>query len=475
MSRFTCRIDELDEETRDYLDAVRSQKGRRMPGIYVPGHTAQPLLALIIGPVIAFFALMQSFLSTKDAWAVAMLQTAGVLLGGWLVIFAFRRWFASPKRFAGHFTYCDPHHIYQGAGETITITDVSGLTDVDVRHDRSNGSYSGSTLLLEMDSRRLKIPISGQEAAEHITDFYHTLLKLPENPDQRWQNLNDVSRAAVARYVVKHDEFPRNLSEAPMEVEELPENPHIAQRAGFAPLPYLIILLVGGATFAVFWQVNKPIRDERAFVRAKDAGAPGLRGYLIDPRNTRHRAEAEEALAKLYDPAIKKIEFGAKDPQAKQGLLAIMEGLRTAPQPVVSIRVTEAQTPPEAIAGKAGRENQIRMDMADAMAMHLGSELIGFVQAPENTPAHIELEYSITPTGQANNLNSTYTVTWFARFRGEVGHEPITTSTFQMDGPIIQSQLVVFPKTFNNAVFQKLFGQAPPAIPLLPFEGGGDF
>ena len=59
-------------------------------------------------------------------------------------------------------------------------------------------------------------------------------------------------------------------------------------------------------------------------------GRPGLRGYLLDDRNTRHRDEALAQLSKLYDVPLGKIEAGVKDPPTKQGLIAILTSLRQA-------------------------------------------------------------------------------------------------------------------------------------------------
>ena len=51
-----------------------------------------------------------------------MLQTAAILMGGWLILYAFRRWLANTDNFAGWFFYFDPgRHVYIGEGETIRI------------------------------------------------------------------------------------------------------------------------------------------------------------------------------------------------------------------------------------------------------------------------------------------------------------------------------------------------------------------
>src|SRR5688500_14004605 len=97
MTQIKCLFEELDDETRAYLREVRTRRGNRTPGIFVGGGNGWPVVAIILGPIIAAVALSQGFLSTKDAWAVALLQTAGLMLGGWMIVYAFRRWFAAGR------------------------------------------------------------------------------------------------------------------------------------------------------------------------------------------------------------------------------------------------------------------------------------------------------------------------------------------------------------------------------------------
>src|SRR5205823_3898503 len=149
-----------------------------------------------------------------------------------------------------------------------------------------------------------------------------------------------------------------------------------------------VILVLGAAVYVGFWRANDPVRDERAFDAARQGGAPGLRGYLLDPRNTRHRDEALAKLSQLYDAPVAKVESQVKDPDAKRGLLAILQSLREAQQPVASIDVREKDTPAGEEFGRVARENQFRTDLADAIATTLGKELIGFVKAPEGQAAH---------------------------------------------------------------------------------------
>jgi hypothetical protein len=474
MNQLSCLFEELDDETRAYLQEVRERRGNRTPGVYVGGGNAWPVVAFILGPIIMLVSLSESFLSTKDAWAVAMLQTAGVMLGGWMVVYAFRRWFASPRRFVGFFTYFDPTHVYQAAGDTVTVTDVSDFSQVDVRHQYSSGTYSGSRVTFDLDGRRWVVPVKGEARADLIEDYYRSLVKLEEHDDRKWRDLPAAELGGVAKYLATQEELPHDVTEVRLEVTGTPAEPKQASRAGSGLFRYVVILLISGLLFAGFWSVNDPVRDERAFEIAKGAGAPGLRGYLLDSRNTRHRDEAQAALSKLYDAPINKVQTGVKDATERDGLLAILNALREAPQPVVSIDVQEKDTPKANEIGKDARMNQLRTDLADAIATHLGKELIGFVRAPEGVPAHVELIYKIAEQGQ-DHRGPLYQVRWQLRLRADPADNPTEPKERVLPKLYSGPDLISLPVELKAAVFSDIFGQAPPFIPPPPPPGEGDF
>jgi hypothetical protein len=474
MKQMTCLFEELDDATRRYLEDVRSRQGHRTPGIYVGRNNLWPVVALLVGPIIAGLALWLGYNSSKNAAAVALLQTAGVVLGGWMVVYAFRRWFASGKTFAGYFTYFDPTHVYQANGESVTITDVSDFSEVVVRHDYSGEHYGGSRVLFDLGGRRLVVPVNGEAMADFVDAYYRALVNLEQHDDRKWRDLPTAELGGVAKYVATQETLPHDPAQVPLEVTDTPREPQRAQRAGPALVPYLLILAAGGLAFVGFWNLNDPVRDNREFAQAAAAGAPGLRAYLLDPRNTRHRAAAQERLAKLYEPAIAKVETQAKDPEAKRGLLAILHSLREAPQPVVSIEVREKDSPPDLQAGTLARETLLRTDLADAIAMHLGKELVGFVRAPEGQPAHFELEYAFTPNG-GEFQQPTYRVTWHLRLRAEPGAAPIEMAPQTLAKAYTFADLGTLTNDLKGHVFLGVFGQPPPVIPPLPIGGGGEF
>ena len=94
MKQFHCQFVELDTETRDYLRTVAKRVGNKTPGVFVKVQNYWPIIAFLFGPIIAITGVTIALFSSKNASAVAMLVTASVLLGGWLFVYALRRWMA---------------------------------------------------------------------------------------------------------------------------------------------------------------------------------------------------------------------------------------------------------------------------------------------------------------------------------------------------------------------------------------------
>ena len=124
--------------------------------------------------------------------------------------------------------------------------------------------------------------------------------------------------------------------------------------------------------------------------------------------------------------------------------------------------------------GKASRENQLRTDLADAIATTLGKELIGFVKAPENQAAHVELSYGFVPAGN-DWRGPMYKVTWQLRLRADPDDPPIEPAARTTERAFSVKEFGTLPGELKAVVFQDVFGQAPPFIPPPPPPGDGDF
>src|SRR3954464_737476 len=91
----TYHLEELDRETRDYLAHARERLGRGLPGLYVGQTDAMPLLGIVLGFAVIIATVLMTMPPTAPPAKEAMLQTAGLMLGGWLILAAFRAWAAA--------------------------------------------------------------------------------------------------------------------------------------------------------------------------------------------------------------------------------------------------------------------------------------------------------------------------------------------------------------------------------------------
>ena len=471
MKQFRCQFVELDTETRDYLRTVAKRVGNKTPGVFVKVNNFWPIFAFILGPIIGFMGVMVALFSSKNASAVAMLVTASVLLGGWLFVYAFRRWLAgSSSKFAGFYTYFDPTHVYQVNGEEITVTDISEFDDVSLKHNTSNGQYSSSKLTFDLGGEgRLAVALKNLRKAEYVKSYYDAIEWLETHDDKQWRNLPLHELGIVAKSVVAAGDVPEELN-VESAVDSLPVEPQKTNRASGGWLPYLAILIVGAAVFFASMAAMTPLQDTLAFNDAKTHGAPGLRAYLLDDRNTRHRDEAKQLLSALYEPPILRVKTNVKDEAVKARFVEILTGLREAGSPVLSLNVTE-KSPPDLELMAPTRTSASRTDLADTLGTYIGTELVAFAIPPQDKNAHIELVYTIVP--QQEKISS-YKVTWQLRLRTTPESEAVDSQVYTLPNFYDQTRFAQIPNDLKVSLFMELFDQAPPMVRQIPI-GGGDF
>jgi hypothetical protein len=238
------------------------------------------------------------------------------------------------------------------------------------------------------------------------------------------------------------------------------------------------------------------IRDDARFARAKRnatvARSPAeLRNYLADAADTRHRPEAHQLIAAYYDAAIadlkaKQAKADSKvDPQLLAGVLGLLEAMKTADRPVVTVgfKSTVDPTPatddlrdleravydarlrehpelrtiadadpnhtavipathvfdPDAI---ARRESIIMGRLGDAVRKGINADILTLRPAPAGTAPDIEVAYHILANGHLGTYSSDeggggsrmvgllrwYEVDWRIRFR-----PPGTTTATEYD------------------------------------------
>ena len=84
----TFLLEELDEETQNYLLAVRDKQGKGMPGVYAPRNQIWSGCGCVCGLFVVIGTLVLTLTDIADVVfndpnRVALLQTAGLVLGGW--------------------------------------------------------------------------------------------------------------------------------------------------------------------------------------------------------------------------------------------------------------------------------------------------------------------------------------------------------------------------------------------------------
>lgn len=424
------QYEQLDADTKAYLRFVRDGQGRGAPGVFLPFTSHKPTWALLAGLLVLGLFLWTGYTSTKAGWAVAMLQTAGVLLGGWLIAFAVRRWTASPDKYAGHFAYFDPEHAYLGMGEEIQVAKVGTDADVQprgekfIRFDTKHGAFN--------------VPAPSRVLAQFVADFYGAVKRVRSDPAGGWAGLNAAETGGVARFLAEEGREPNTLADTGLEVDEIPNQVSAARERSLGLVRYLVLLGIGAGLFALFAFTNPSVLDDLAFAAAKDrvadekkrnadptekpinkgfTGAFAVRDYLLDPKHVRHRKEAEELLSGLYAAPIDELGRNTKaDPALRAEVVQLLEILRRAETPAVSFRVSlltgEGELAKrEEIPGDRGK--QVRSLFADGFASALGKDLVVGTVAGEGKKANVEVAYRQDPR---NPFDFLWTVEVRARY-----------------------------------------------------------
>jgi hypothetical protein len=442
-----CLFAELDDATREYVIGVAKARGRGAPGVFFSKSSWSPWVAILAGGLLGPVLFCCGMGSGKAAWAVAAMQTAGVLLGGWLVLFAFRRWFAGVSdTYPGKFLYFDPLHVYQSEGEGIQITSLKTVQAV-----TAVPGDGGFKLAFDLgDDRVLWVPMPSAGAAAMVEDYYAAMADIEKMENSPFTQ-NPAMIGAAAVYAAREGELPRDTGDLQLESETIATEPEKSRKVGMGYGP-LAILGVGSVLFVGFVLANATVgnalSDDLAFDAAKADGAPGLRVYLLDEAHTRHREEAKQLIAAAYDAPVQKLQAiptgTAEAKAARAGFVGLLESLRTADQPAVSLSFRTK------VGAIFTAEPTARQQIADGLARGVDPKLILFLVPPEGKPANIEIDF--TPATGPQTL-ATYTF----RFRPNLDAPPTVTQ-------VVPASAVGFGQ-HENKVCEILVGGFTPAPP----------
>jgi hypothetical protein len=498
----TFALEELDDATREYLIEVRDREGRGCPGVYAPVKNPWPVVGCIVGPIIIIITLCATFFSDvilDDPGGVALLQTAGLLLGGWMVVAAFRVWTRKgSKKVAGRWVYADPLFLYEAKGEQVRVTDVTEVIEAQYTHNYNNGAYQNSVVRLLLPGNHIaSVNLHHEQRAESMVVYYNYLAWARGPDGGERANLPPATLGGLAKYVAKNDNEPLDaegnvdLSRVELDVDEIPEEPRREGRAVPNVIPYAVILLAGVACWFVMKEVNTPYRDDEIYaaVTREPVEPRFLRAYLIDPRNTRHREQVYNKLEGFYvgpnaNP-VGNIRNSNGDPTLKEGMAQLLDSLKRADQPIVSIRVRETKSPPGQDGGASDRAKKVQTGFADKVlevfrGWHppvtapggmvfkeppppVGEQLIAFVEAPEDAKAaHIEIDYEFVPDG------TRYSLRWTATFRTKVDEDPVASRTLSETRAYTADQADSAVTDLKDSIVRAMLGAGgPPGFPAM--------
>jgi hypothetical protein len=440
--------EELDNESLEYLRTAYRTEGEGMPGVYLDAREAKlpaawlPVTGLVVGLVLIGLTLLVTmvWLALDDPINVAMLQTAGLLLGGWMVL-AWVRTLLERRRadYIGHFKYADSQYLWHGAGRGVWVTPLGQLEEATVSDNYANeGQYTGSTVNIRLGDGLIGLETRTGSKAVEVAAFLNAL------PDRR--NLPALERGYRARAVADRavrnygsevlDQLRAVLSEQEV-MDALPADEgegdaYTGERAVTAiPEPhktrtalgwwrYGVVLIVGVLLFFGSWKVSAVLRDDAFFDYVKSKRPPELRAYLIDGRNTRHREEAQKLLDRFHEQAAERIAKGPGNAELKKGLADIVGALKKDTHPVITLAFKAA---PDSAKGDfpAEQVKPRQKAAARALAQHLanvvGPDMAAFGEAPEGK-AMMEIAYKLTAPAAGAAL---YRMEWTVTLRAEPG------------------------------------------------------
>jgi hypothetical protein len=418
-------FEEFDRETRDYLLHVRDEAGHTMPGVYIGTPNYLPVIGLILGFVVIIVTVAVTLPPTDPPVKEALLQTAGFLFGGWLVLAAVRVWMGgSSGRYAGHFVYADPEYLYEVNGSTVTVTDLADLREAKAVQNYNEGKYQNTTVTLRIPQNRHDVHVSDEERGRRLTVFLNAVAYMrdggEDGKDDVLRGLSAEAMGTVAKKVATTGEFPKEPARAEEGNSVRVPRPKREGRRSTGILGLMAVVLVGAAMFAGLVTVNYPFRDEAVFARIKELPPkerpPALRLYLTHDKFTAHRDEARQLLAEHYENGVRTNIVGT-DADLRKGMAEVVLALKDKPAGVVSLRTVEEVSPPGQALGGPPREKAVREKLADKWGSTIGDELVAFATMDDaDVPVNIEVRWKFDELGAIR-----YTIT----FRKSPEEQPV--------------------------------------------------
>jgi hypothetical protein len=377
------RPENLDSATRSYLAEVWAKRGVGVNGVFVPRGRAGAWFGLVFGLLLVGAALVMvlpGFHSDGRAIIQTVLAAVGALSLGYATSrIAARR----SDAYLGDFLFVDSLHVWDVGSECVTAAPLNGLTEARGTHHITNGTYQFTAVTANLGpDGTWNHNINGRPLAERLVIFLNALaaIRKPGAAGEAPPSA-ELAAAMAERFSQGQKEF----SISPQELLRKIPSP-AAERQGGPPrktMPWIAAAAAAGVAALALPPINGllydedlyaravadtgvgsadwylqalpegrhaaevlALRDDRLFAAARadaeqNAGPGAVRRYLSDARNTLHRDEAQALINGFYDQAVVRIreqaKGGAADRPLFKGLLGLLEALKTAERPVVTV------------------------------------------------------------------------------------------------------------------------------------------
>ena len=367
-------FEELDEATHDYLIAVRETRGRRARACSPRRRSSLAGCGCIAGPIIILVTLLFTLTTWidviyDDPVRVALLQTAGLLLGGWLLLAALRSSMAKGSRkVAGNWVYVDP------------LAPVRGVSRTGHGHPgrrRGRGELHAQLQQRQLPEQRHRILLGGNSVAQVTLNNESAgradggVPELPRlgagrgrRPRRRCLRRASAGWPSTSPRTTPSPRTPKGTSISTWSNSTSPRCPRSRPARAGRCRRSSRTSSSSSAALAIFWfmayVVNPPLRDDAIFnavTKQQPTIEPRfLRAYLMDERNTRHRKEAQRASVEVLQHADQshRAEGRQSHPQARDD-----QGPRVAPDRGSTGRLAAGQgARRRQAAGKSGAEQR---------------------------------------------------------------------------------------------------------------------
>jgi len=524
----TFVFEELDNVTREYLTEVRDTAGAGAPGVFALTNSTMAGCGCIGGIGVIVVTLLVTLTSMvdmvyKDPGRVALLQTAGLVLGGWLLFAGHRSASRGSKTMAGHWAYVDAIHLYEAYREQVTVTPIDDVVEANFTHNYNNGTYQNSIVRgLRASGPPIVVTLKNELRAEQMVVFLNYLAWARGSEGGERASLSPAELGGLARFVSENDHEPKdhegniNLKLIDLDTTGVPEEPKRENRATPSFMPYIVILVGGVLLYLVMKEVvNPPIHDDAIYsaVIQENCEPWFLQMYLLDEKNnTRHRDQVKARLAQEYNRAVDNLKAQPPgDPELRKGMIKILDSLKDAIRPVVSLTVSEVNPKPGAeqrveklrdeIVGKVegkkvnpsskdpdyyvadggimGKLAQIMPPVPPRDGIQfviprtaVGIQLIDFASKPDDAAhAHYEITYEFVPVESSKGK---YRLKAKAEFRTDLDAAPVATYTEELAQEFSESAFSVELDKFKARLLAGLVGQVPVGgIQIQPFAPPG--